>query len=202
MKEIILHTQKNLSFSKRIVKDLPQTVRKRLPAEILVVSVAEKESQRINRQYRNKDKAANVLSFRYSDAYGEILVCPAVIRREARAQGHTFHYQMTWYILHGMIHLAGMHHEQSRAAAEKVHRLEQRILAKIKRSKDQRKGKIEIENEKGKATSFAGASARRAAKNLKSMRPVPRGGTGRIPKLFPFSIFPLKRGSQNHHHRS
>lgn len=128
---VILTTQNNLSFSKRIVKHLPQAVRNGLPAEISVVSVSEKESAALNRRYRKKDKATNVLSFRYSKAYGEIIVCPPVIRSEAKKRGNVFHYQMTWRILHGMIHLSGLHHEKSEAAEKKFSRTEQKILARI-----------------------------------------------------------------------
>ena len=156
-------TSKNLSFSKQIVKYLPQAVASRLPAEISVVAVSEKESRRLNRRYRGKNKPANVLSFLYTSMslssprkrgsreqktgfpiesgmtqngkavyiYGEIIVCPAVIRREAKAQKHSFDYQMTWMILHGMIHLAGVHHERSQLTTERVEILEKNILQRF-----------------------------------------------------------------------
>lgn len=107
---------------------LPQAARQKLPRRIHLVAIGEQESRRLNRRYRRRDKAANVLSFRYVDGYGEILICPALIRREAREQGHVYDYQLTWMIAHGMIHLAGLHHEQSRTAAEKSNRIEQQIL--------------------------------------------------------------------------
>lgn len=131
MKDIIPHMPKTLSFSKRIVKYFPQAIRRRLPASIAIVGVAAKESAAFNRRYRRKNKATNVLSFRYSKEYGEIILCPVVIRREAKAQGHSYKYQMTWMILHGMIHLAGVHHEASRADAERVEKTERRILNQI-----------------------------------------------------------------------
>lgn len=131
MKEIILHTPENLLFLKGIVKYLTQVVRRRLPVEISVVSVAEKESRLLNRRYRKKHKTANVLSFRYSKEYGEIIVCPSLIRREARKQKHTYRYQMTWMILHGTIHLSGLHHETSATTARRTEALEQKILDSI-----------------------------------------------------------------------
>lgn len=131
MKGTISQTSKNLSFAKQIVKQLPQAIRRRLPAEILVVSVSEKESVALNRRYRKKHKATNVLSFYYGKEYGEIIVCPSLIRREAEIQKHTFRYQMTWMIVHGMIHLAGVHHERSATAAKKTEALEHKILDTI-----------------------------------------------------------------------
>lgn len=128
MKDIILHTPRNLSFSGQIVKHLPQTVRRQLPVKIAVVPVSVKKSASLNRRYRKKHKPANVLSFLYGPEYGEIIVCPSVVRHEARMQGHTYRYQMTWMVVHGTIHLSGLHHERSRAAAESVEELEQKIL--------------------------------------------------------------------------
>ncbi len=163
MKEVILHTPKNLSFAKRIVKYLPQAIRSGLPAEIAIVTVSTAESRALNRQYRKKNASANVLSFLYSDTilssprkrgsrvrmldsrvrgndkrsgekdrtYGEIIVCPGIIRAEAKAEKHRFQYQMTWMILHGMIHLSGLHHEASVSTAERVGEIERIILSKL-----------------------------------------------------------------------
>ena len=80
---------------------------------------------------RDKNNPANVLSFRYGSDYGEILVCPEVIRKEAEKQGNSSYYQMTWMILHGMLHLGGMHHEESGDIAKKTERIEKEILSKI-----------------------------------------------------------------------
>ena len=128
MKEPILHTPKTLSFAKRTVKRLPQAIALRLPAEISVVPVSEKESLALNRRYRKKNKAANVLSFYYAKEYGEIIVCPAIIRAEAKTQNNSFEYQMTWMIVHGMIHLSGLHHEESKVAEKKFSRIEHKVL--------------------------------------------------------------------------
>ncbi|MFY9462876.1 MAG: rRNA maturation RNase YbeY [Candidatus Sungiibacteriota bacterium] len=64
--------------------------------------------------------------------YGEIIICPAIIRVEAKTQKHTFQYQMTWMIAHGMIHLSGLHHEKSSALAKRVTALEERIMESFK----------------------------------------------------------------------
>ena len=125
----ILATQKNISFSKEIVKSLPLALKKRLPKEIGIIEVSVQESLKLNRIYRGKKKPTNVLSFRYGQEYGEIIICPAVIRREAKEQGNSQAFQMTWMIVHGMLHLAGMHHEKSARMAEKVERIEQGVLA-------------------------------------------------------------------------
>ena len=116
----------------KILKRLmPRVFSKKLPQKIGVVKISESRSKKLNRIYRDKNKPANVLSFRYGSDYGEILVCPEVIRREAKKQKNTYKYQMTWMIIHGMLHLAGMHHEKSKSASEKVEVTEKSILKKF-----------------------------------------------------------------------
>ncbi len=124
-------SQETLLLLDKIVKALPQAIRNGLPAEISVVSVSAQESWALNLRYRKKDKAANVLSFYYAKEYGEIIICPSLIRAEAKKENHSFEYQMTWMILHGMIHLSGLHHEQSVAVAKKTEALERNILQNL-----------------------------------------------------------------------
>lgn len=115
----------------RLRKLFPVTIQNKLPAQIAVVSVSARESLELNCRYRKKCKPANVLSFLYDKEYGEIIVCPGLIRAEAKEQGHSFKYQMTWMIIHGMLHLAGVHHEQSVAVAKRAARLEEDVLRKF-----------------------------------------------------------------------
>lgn len=114
-----------------IRKFIPQTLQKRLPKEIKIVEISESKSRKFNREYRKKNKPANVLSFLYGSDYGEILVCPEIVQKEAKKQRNSYKYQMTWMVLHGILHLAGLHHEKSRNTAKIIEKLEQRILGKI-----------------------------------------------------------------------
>ena len=116
---------------KNIKKLLSKAVIKKLPKEIVLKEVSERESRKFNQKYRGKNKPANVLSFCYSKDYGEILVCPSVIRKEAKKQGNTYKQQMTWMILHGMLHLGGLHHEFSAKARNRSEKIEKGILARF-----------------------------------------------------------------------
>lgn len=132
MKVCIPQTLENILHNPlSLVKSLPALIRKRLPEKVTIMSVSSKESQKLNRAYRAKDEPTNVLSFFYDTTYGEIIVCPAVIRAEAHVAGNSYAYQMTWMITHGMIHLAGVHHEASRAAEKKSAAMERLVLAGI-----------------------------------------------------------------------
>lgn len=92
------------------------------------MTVNERRAAELNRRYRGKNKPANVLSFRYGPDYGEIALCPALIRREAKASGNSYRRQMLWMILHGIIHLAGLHHEKSAQTRRKFEKLEHKLL--------------------------------------------------------------------------
>ena len=111
---------------------LSKSIREKLPDDAKIIEVSVGESRRLNRIYLKKHKATNVLSFRYGPGYGEIVLCPALIRREAKASGTSYRCQMLWMILHGTIHLAGLHHEKSKRAERRVAQLEKKILKKIK----------------------------------------------------------------------
>lgn len=118
-------------LAKKIRAVMPAYVARKLPKEIGVVSLSPEKSREMNNAYRKKNKPTNVLSFFYDKEYGEILVCPKVIREEGRLAGNSYEYQMTWMIVHGMLHLAGIHHEQSARAVLRVERIEKGILKKL-----------------------------------------------------------------------
>ncbi len=111
---------------------LPNSISKKLPREVKIVEAGPEESKRLNRVYRKVGRPTNVLSFNYGPGYGEIMVAPGVIRREARRAGNSYRCQLTWMILHGMLHLAGLHHEKSKGAERRIANLEKKILKKIK----------------------------------------------------------------------
>lgn len=119
------------SVFSRVERHMPRVLAKKLPREVVARAVSSRQSRTVNSRYRGKRVPANVLSFRYDNDYGEILVCPAAIRREAKKQGNSYCHQMTWMVLHGMLHLAGMHHEKSKLNARRFEGLEKTLLKKL-----------------------------------------------------------------------
>ncbi len=110
---------------------LPHYITDRLPSRIHIARIDALNSAALNATYRKKHVPTNVLSFRYGPQYGEILLCESVIRMEAQCAKHSMRFQMTWIILHAMLHLAGMHHERSRVVAIRVERLEDRVMKRL-----------------------------------------------------------------------
>jgi probable rRNA maturation factor len=84
-----------------------------------VARVDEKTSKEINKKYRNKNKPTNILSFPLKKDMGEIILCPAVIKREAKNFGRTFDQFLGFLVIHGMLHLKGYEHSSTMNTAEK-----------------------------------------------------------------------------------
>ena len=98
--------------------------------EVNLRIVGEAEGLRLNRKFRNKSRATNVLSFPYGKSKGDVVLCHAVIRREARAQGKSIAAHYAHLVVHGVLHLRGYDHEKKRDAARMEAR-EARILRRI-----------------------------------------------------------------------
>ena len=75
-----------------------------------VAFVNEKTSRKINKKYRNKDKSTNILSFNLSKNSGELVLCPVVIKREAKNFNRIFPKFLGFLVIHGMLHLEGFEH--------------------------------------------------------------------------------------------
>jgi probable rRNA maturation factor len=113
-------------------------------SEVTLRVVGAAEARRLNRSYRGRDYATNVLSFAYGPARargapglvrraaarGDIVLCHPVIRREARAQGKPPAAHYAHLVVHGVLHLRGMDHARARDAA-RMERAEIRVLRRL-----------------------------------------------------------------------
>ncbi len=108
--------------------------------EIGVSVVGPAESRRLNAQFRGKDKPTNVLSFPVADLpetavtdeprpLGDLVICPQVLRTEAREQKKTLRAHWAHLVVHGSLHLIGYDHIQDADA----NRMERREIAVLRR---------------------------------------------------------------------
>lgn len=105
-------------------------------AEVAVLLADDATLQRLNRDFRGKDKPTNVLSFPNDDEpmegerlfLGDMALAWETLSREAAAQGKSERDHATHLVVHGMLHLMGMDHEEDAEAAE-MEALEAAILA-------------------------------------------------------------------------
>jgi probable rRNA maturation factor len=101
-------------------------------AEITVRVVDSDEGQALNRDYRKKDYATNVLTFDYTQEpviTADLVLCAPVVAREAKEQGKTLQAHYTHLIVHGTLHAQGWDHETSEADAKTMEAREVEILA-------------------------------------------------------------------------
>ncbi len=103
-------------------------------AEITVRIVGEDEARSLNRDYRHKDYATNVLTFDYAQAplvMADLVLCAPVVAQEAQAQGKSLQAHYAHLLVHGSLHAQGWDHETSEADAQAMEAHEVQILAAI-----------------------------------------------------------------------
>ena len=101
-------------------------------AEITVRIVDAEEGQRLNREFRGKDYATNVLTFDYAQApmvMADLVLCAPVVAREAKEQGKTLAAHYAHLLVHGTLHAQGWDHETSEEDAQEMEARETAILA-------------------------------------------------------------------------
>ena len=100
--------------------------------EFTVRIVDAEEGQALNRDYRQKDYATNVLTFDYAQepvVMADLVLCAPVVAREAAEQGKTLQQHYAHLLVHGALHAQGWDHETSEADAEAMEAREIEILA-------------------------------------------------------------------------
>lgn len=106
------------------------------PAELTLRFVDAKEGRILNRDFRGKDYATNVLTFAYNEddtaagTLADIILCTDVLQKEAAEQGKTVEAHATHLIVHGVLHAQGYDHETDEEADE-MEALETKILARL-----------------------------------------------------------------------
>ena len=96
--------------------------------------VEPEEGQSLNHDYRGKEYATNVLSFPYEIEpviAGDLVICAAVVEREAAERGKTLEAHYAHLVVHGILHLQGYDHETGEDDALIMEGKERTILAQL-----------------------------------------------------------------------
>ena len=103
----------------------------RLKGGFSILLADNKKLRALNRDFRGKDKATNVLSFPSQGDYrGDIAIAYGVTKKEAKTTGKTFADHATHLVVHGVLHLAGDDHERPKDA-KAMEPLEVKILKRL-----------------------------------------------------------------------
>lgn len=106
------------------------------PAELTIRFVDAEEGRVLNRDYRSKDYATNVLTFAYSEGedsavtQADIILCTDVLQREAAEQHKSIEAHTAHLLVHGVLHAQGYDHEDPQEADE-MEGLEIEILTSL-----------------------------------------------------------------------
>ncbi len=118
-------------FSNRSLRQLNLNSR-----SVAIAFVTDTEIARLNKTYRRKNEATDVLSFPAQPAkrpnkktfLGDIAIAPAVARRYAKKHGRTLENEICILILHGILHLLGYDHETDRGQMDRIeHKLRRKL---------------------------------------------------------------------------
>ena len=122
------------SFRKWVAAALDGRIRE---ADLAIRIVDAKEGRALNRHYRGKDYATNVLSFPAElpegvklPLLGDLVICAPVVAREAAEQGKPVAAHYAHLTVHGVLHLLGWDHEHDKDA-EAMEQLEREVLAEL-----------------------------------------------------------------------
>jgi probable rRNA maturation factor len=104
------------------------------PAQMTVRIVGEDEGRTLNRDYRAKDYATNVLTFDYvhePEIEADLVLCAPVVEREASAQGVALAAHYAHLLVHGALHAQGYDHEDDGPEAARMEARETAVMASL-----------------------------------------------------------------------
>jgi probable rRNA maturation factor len=110
----------------------------RAAGEVSVALVGDARMRALNHQYRRKNASTDVLSFVADEPLGDIVIATGVARRQARDAGHSYQAELRVLALHGLLHLLGYDHHDSKDNGRMA-----RVEAKLRRKGGLTSGLIE-----------------------------------------------------------
>ncbi|MEJ2690368.1 MAG: pyridoxine 5'-phosphate synthase [Deltaproteobacteria bacterium] len=106
--------------------------------ELSILLLDDWQIQELNRQYRGKNKATNVLAFAMQEAaggqsvpLGDVVLSVDTAQREAMRQNSTLHHRLTQLLIHGFFHLLGYDHERGAAEEKAMEQAESEALGRL-----------------------------------------------------------------------
>ncbi|NUN05739.1 MAG: rRNA maturation RNase YbeY [Bdellovibrio sp.] len=127
-------------FVQKWTADLVKELQKRkvlkaihLKQELTLVFLDKKPAQKLNKEFRGKDYATDVLSFDSMEpgSFGELILCPDVLKRQAKEHSLTYREELGYMLLHGILHLLGYDHETGEKDAKKMFALQDVVFEKL-----------------------------------------------------------------------
>ena len=130
-------------FERVLEKAVEETGLSGKKIELSLNLVGEGRIKALNKKYRAKNKATDVLSFPLQDkigvksrqngiiSLGDIFICLPVAKKYALREGVSLDFKLAFLVTHGFLHLLGYDHEKTLAESQKMFNLQDRILAEL-----------------------------------------------------------------------
>ncbi len=105
--------------------------------DLSLLLVSNRRITQINKQYFDRNRPTNVISFGYGacaegEVLGDIIISVERAAEEAEDSGFPFYDRLLALIVHGMVHIAGFDHEAGAAEARRMRYREQKLMAKVR----------------------------------------------------------------------
>ena len=128
------------AFLEAWMRSLARLAARKIPSktyagkELVIAFVDEKRARALNKEFRGKDYATDVLSFDAMEpgSLGELVICPKVIAKQAKEHGLLLREELGYMVLHGFLHLLGYDHENvSEKKARAMFALQDALFEKL-----------------------------------------------------------------------
>jgi len=107
-----------------------------------VAFIRKKRIRELNKKYRKEDRATDVLSFSEGShsafkisgsikGLGEIIICPEIIKKNAKRYNSTFEKELARILIHGILHLLGYEHGKNKVETKKMREMEEYYLPQV-----------------------------------------------------------------------
>ena len=102
---------------------------------INIVFVTMDEIESLNKEFMKLEGPTDVLTFPYhdEDVYGEIVICPEVVRKNAKEFSVDYEDELITVIIHGILHLAGYDHERENKKVDEMFKKQKEYVERIKK---------------------------------------------------------------------
>jgi probable rRNA maturation factor len=122
------------AFFRELQKELRNPNLNLSKRELTIVFLDLNAAKKLNLQHRDKNYATDVLSFEghSSSELGELVICPQVVKRQAKEHELSFRAELGYMLIHGVLHLLGYDHERSKSDAIVMFQIQDQLFDRLR----------------------------------------------------------------------
>jgi len=132
-----LINQSEIAMPRKWIQEVDVFLRRELKLgrkELTIVFLDPKPAKKLNKTYRKKDYPTDILSFLSDtpDELGELVICPQVLVKQAKEHDLSFKAELSYMLIHGVLHLLGYDHEKSKSEAKKMFDIQDQLFDRLR----------------------------------------------------------------------